>query len=95
MDIELSNEDLTFKTEVREFFDANQMKKGEDYFSWRSTWFENAKAKGGWDVPKWPVEFGGPGWTPTQHYIWEQETARATLPFDLPFGTSMLAPILM
>ena len=95
MDIELSTEDLAFKTEVNEFFHANQMDKGEDYFSWRSRWFENAKTKGGWDVPKWPVEFGGPGWTPTQHYIWEQETARATLPFDLPFGTNMLAPILM
>ena len=72
MDIELSTEDLAFKTEVNEFFHANQMDKGEDYFSWRSRWFENAKTKGGWDVPKWPVEFGGPGWTPTQHYIWEQ-----------------------
>ncbi|GIS33307.1 MAG: hypothetical protein Ct9H90mP4_12210 [Gammaproteobacteria bacterium] len=32
---------------------------------------------------------------PTQHYIWEQETAKATIPFDLPFGLGMLAPILM
>ena len=95
MDIELSTEDLAFKAEVKEFFHDNQMKKGEDYFSWRSRWFEKAKEKGGWDVPKWPLEFGGPGWTPTQHYIWEQETSRATLPFDLPFGTNMLAPILM
>ena len=50
---------------------------------------------GGWDVPKWPDAFGGPGWTPTQHYIWEKETARAQLPWDLPFGLSMLAPVLM
>ena len=95
MDIELSSEDLAFRDEVRAFFDENKIKEGEDYFSWRLGWFKKAREKGGWDVPKWPAKFGGPGWTPTQHYIWEQETARATIPFDLPFGLGMLAPILM
>ena len=71
MDIELSSEDLAFKDEVRTFFDENKMKDGEDYFSWRLGWFKKAREKGGWDVPKWPAKFGGPGWTPTQHYIWE------------------------
>ena len=95
MDIDLSAEDLEFKQEVRDFFEENQMKPGEDYFSWRLEWFKKAREKGNWDVPKWPEKFGGPGWTPTQHYIWEQETAKATIPFDLPFGLGMLAPILM
>ena len=95
MDIDLSTEDLEFKQEVRDFFEENQMKPGEDYFSWRLEWFKKAREKGNWDVPKWPEKFGGPGWTPTQHYIWEQETAKATIPFDLPFGLGMLAPILM
>ncbi|HIK72593.1 MAG TPA: pimeloyl-CoA dehydrogenase large subunit [Gammaproteobacteria bacterium] len=95
MDIELSSEDLTFIKEVRAFFEENKIKKDEDYFTWRNNWFEKAKKKGGWDVPKWPAKFGGPGWTPTQHYIWEQETTKATIPFDIPFGLGMLAPILM
>jgi len=95
MDIDLSAEDLAFKEEVRGFFKENKMKAGEDYFSWRLEWFKKAREKGNWDVPKWPAKFGGPGWTPTQHYIWEQETAQATIPFDLPFGLGMLAPILM
>ena len=95
MDIELSSEDLAFRDEVRAFFDENKIKDGEDYFSWRLGWLKKAREKGGWDVPKWPAKFGGPGWTPTQHYIWEQETARAAIPFDLPFGLGMLAPILM
>src|SRR5262245_20847958 len=63
--------------------------------TWRMRWFKAAADKGGWDVPKWPTEFGGPGWTPTQHYIWEKETANTALPIDLPFGLGMLAPILM
>ena len=75
MDIDLSKDDLAFREEVRAFFKENEYKPGEDYNQWRLDWFARAREKGGWDVPKWPVEFGGPGWTPTQHYIWEQETA--------------------
>lgn len=95
MDIDLSAADLAFRDDVRDFLRTNAYKPGADYMEWRFGWFEKAKAKGGWDVPKWPKAFGGPGWTPTQHYIWEQETATATLPFDMPFGVGMLAPILM
>jgi len=95
MDIELSAEDLAFREEVRAFFKENEYKPGEDYAQWRLDWFAKAREKGGWDVPKWPVDFGGPGWSPTQHYIWEQETAVAALPWDMPFGISMLAPVLM
>jgi alkylation response protein AidB-like acyl-CoA dehydrogenase len=95
MDIDLSAADLAFRDDVRDFLRTNAYKPGADYSEWRFGWFEKAKAKGGWDVPKWPKAFGGPGWTPTQHYIWEQETATAMLPFDMPFGVGMLAPILM
>ncbi|MEZ5559092.1 MAG: acyl-CoA dehydrogenase family protein [Pseudomonadales bacterium] len=95
MDIELSPEDLAFREEVRQFFAENAYKPGEDYAKWRLDWFAKARERGGWDVPKWPKAFGGPGWTPAQHYIWEQETARATLPWDMPFGVGMVAPIIM
>jgi alkylation response protein AidB-like acyl-CoA dehydrogenase len=95
VDIELSAEDLAFQDEVRSFFKEHEYKHGEDYNQWRMDWFAKAKEKGGWDVPKWPVEFGGPGWSPTQHYIWEQESAVANLPWDMPFGIGMLAPVLM
>jgi len=95
VDIELSKEDLAFRDEVREFLKANEIDPGENYLAWRLRWFKAAAAKGGWDVPKWPKAFGGPGWTPSQHYVWEHETAHATLPIDSPFGVMMLAPILM
>jgi alkylation response protein AidB-like acyl-CoA dehydrogenase len=95
MDIDLSPADLAFRDDVRNFLKTNAYKPGADYGVWRDNWFAKAKEKGGWDVPKWPKAFGGPGWTPTQHYIWEQETATAMLPFDMPFGVGMLAPILM
>jgi hypothetical protein len=62
MDIELSKADLSFEAEVREFLAGNAYKDGEDPNKWRIDWFEKAKAKGNWDVPKWPAKFGGPGW---------------------------------
>jgi alkylation response protein AidB-like acyl-CoA dehydrogenase len=95
MDIDLSPRDLEFRAEVRRFLEDNAYRSGQDYVQWRLGWFAKAAERGGWDVPKWPTEFGGPGWTPTQHYIWEQETARATLPWDMPFGVGMVAPIIM
>lgn len=95
MDIDLSPEDQAFQSQVKDFLSTNAYQFGNDYNVWRLDWFEKAKAQGGWDVPKWPVAFGGPGWTPTQHYIWEKETAEAQTPWDLPFGLSMLAPVLM
>jgi alkylation response protein AidB-like acyl-CoA dehydrogenase len=95
MDIELSQDDLAFRDEVRAFLKEHAYKPGMNYLEWRDNWFKAAQAKGGWDVPKWPKEFGGPGWTPTQHYTWEKETAGYNLPMDLPFGIGMLAPILM
>ena len=95
MEIDLSPEDFEFRQEVRDFLKENIAKPGADYSQWRMDYFKKAAAKGGWDVPKWPVEFGGPGWSLTQHYIWEQETVTASLPWDMPFGIGMLAPILM
>ncbi|MEM7079535.1 MAG: acyl-CoA dehydrogenase family protein [Pseudomonadota bacterium] len=95
MDIKLSPEDQAFAAEVETFLTDNAYQPGTDYNAWRMDWFAKAQDKGGWDIPKWPEEFGGPGWSPTQHYIWEKATAEASLPWDLPFGLSMLAPVLM
>lgn len=93
MDITLTKEDINFQQDVRKFLDEN-LPKGAEIWSKRTEWFTALKNKG-WDVPKWPKEFGGPGWTPTQHYIWEKETTGKSLPPVLPFGQVMLAPILM
>lgn len=95
MHIDLNKTEIAFQAEVRAFLADNAYQPGTDYNQWRLNWFALAKQRGGWDVPKWPGEFGGPGWSPTQHYIWESETATANLPWDLPFGLTMLAPVLM
>ncbi len=94
MEMEFTKEEKAFQQEVRDFLDQH-LPKGQDIWTKRAEWFQALKDKGGWDVPKWPKEFGGPGWSPVQHYIWEAETSNHAMPITLPFGQVMLAPIIM
>jgi alkylation response protein AidB-like acyl-CoA dehydrogenase len=101
MNLDFSPEENAFRAEVRAFIKDNypaDLRAAQDaggpltkdqYLSWHKV-----LAKKGWVAPSWPKEFGGTDWTPTQKYIWSEESARAeTLP-PLPFGVSMLAPVL-
>nr|RAV93307.1 pimeloyl-CoA dehydrogenase large subunit [Aerococcus mictus] len=45
-------------------------------------------------VPHWPVQYGGTGWTLTPRYIWNEENARAETQPLLPFGLSMVGPVI-
>jgi alkylation response protein AidB-like acyl-CoA dehydrogenase len=101
MDLDFSPEDAAFREEARTFIAENypaalrekqrseDALSKEDYFSWH-----RILAKKGWSTPSWPVEWGGTGWTPTQKYIWSEEQARGDTIGILPFGASMLAPVL-
>jgi len=62
----------------------------DDHVLWQRTLHER-----GWGAPSWPREFGGPGWSPTQLYIFEEECAIGGGPRQIAFGLRMLAPVLM
>ncbi|RCW63617.1 acyl-CoA dehydrogenase family protein [Pseudorhodoferax soli] len=49
----------------------------------------------GWLANHWPKEHGGPGWTATQRYIFEYESAMANAPRPIQFGINMLGPVLI
>ena len=101
MDLDFSAEDLAFRDEVRTFIAENypaqlrgKQDEGEelgkeDFLAWHKV-----LAKKGWVAPAWPVEYGGTGWTQTQRYIWSEETARADCIRLLPFGLSMVGPVI-
>lgn len=103
MDLTLRAADLEFQAEVRAFVDRHwpasvratvpEREFGAEPSAAERSWFDALIAKG-WSVPHWPVEHGGTGWSPTQHYIWDRETARAGTPQMSPFGARMLAPVL-
>ena len=102
MDLNYTGEDLAFRDSVRAFLDdklpadlQHKVRKHlrldkDDYVRWH-----RILAKQGWVAPGWPVEFGGPGWSPVQRHLWEEECARAGTPPILPFGVNMVAPVIM
>ena len=49
----------------------------------------------GWGAPGWPREFGGTGWNAVQRSIFEDECYKAGAPRQIPFGLSMIGPVLM
>lgn len=96
MKLSLSDDEMRFRDEVRALvsatFPAPEHYDGGEVHEqrWRMALLEK-----GWAANRWPVEFGGPGWTPTQNFIWEREVTAAGLPAQIGgMGMGMLAPIL-
>ncbi|MDF1685484.1 MAG: alkylation response protein AidB-like acyl-CoA dehydrogenase [Parvibaculaceae bacterium] len=104
MDLTFSKEDEAFRQEVKDFIGEHfteqlrdkrsRSKNGyldkADHIQW-----QKALATKGWATPNWPVEHGGPGFTPTQKYIFSVEMAREDTPHVVPFGITMVAPVIM
>lgn len=101
MNVTFSAEDIAFRREVRHYFEnefpADILEKQDkaiplspdDLIRWHKHIYER-----GWAAPNWPKELGGTGWTPVQKYMFSDEQARANAPAFLPFGVSMVGPII-
>jgi alkylation response protein AidB-like acyl-CoA dehydrogenase len=57
--------------------------------------WQKALAAKGWAAVDWPKQYGGAGFTPTQNYVFDLERARVGAPGVIPFGISMVAPVIM
>lgn len=104
MDLSFSEEDFQFQQEVRAWIEENYPKEmqerhkrsanghltKDDHVYWQKKLFEK-----GWAGLNWPREFGGPEFTPTQRYLYDLEMAAADAPGVMPFGQSMVAPVIM
>ncbi|MEM7255667.1 MAG: acyl-CoA dehydrogenase family protein, partial [Pseudomonadota bacterium] len=101
MELAFNADEQAFQREVREFInralprDLAERVRGALYFDRRdcSAW-QKILYRRGWAAPGWPSEFGGPGWTPTQRYIFEQECAAASAPELMPMGVTMVGPVI-
>jgi alkylation response protein AidB-like acyl-CoA dehydrogenase len=104
MEPALSAEDVAFRDQVRGFLadrltpelraasarQANVFAEGELNRAWHAILYEK-----GWIAPSWPVEHGGPGWTPMQRHIFADECAKANAPVIPAMGLQMCGPVLM
>lgn len=101
MDIEFSPEDIAFRDEIRSFFaeayDEDLQARMADKGTHKPAvveWQKKLTAKG-WIAPGWPVEHGGTGWNSTQKFIYETERAAAGVRDVVPFGLTMVAPVII
>ena len=102
MQLQDTPEDIAFRAEVREFVIANlptdirdrvlgfQRVEREDYVRW-----QKILHKRGWGAPGWPKEFGGTGWNARQRTIFEEECFTNGAPRQMPFGLSMVGPVII
>ena len=102
MDLCFTPEEESFREEVRVFLKeklphriAEKVRTGKrlakpDWEQWHAILNQR-----GWLGSHWPKEYGGPGWTVAQSHIFDVETARAHAPRIVPFGVSMLGPVLI
>ena len=101
MDLTFSPEDLAFRSEVRAYF-ANEYPQEilaktragiplskEDYIG-----SQQALQAKGWYATTWPVEQGGPGWSPARIYIFDEELERAGAPGVIPMTVLYIGPVI-
>ena len=102
MDMNFTPEEEAFRAEVLAFLEeklpehlSTKVKQGlrmtkADSEEWHAILNER-----GWLASHWPVEWGGPGWSSAQQFIFEIECSLAYAPRTVPFGLSMLGPVLI
>lgn len=102
MDLEFNPAEQAFREEIRAFLDAelptrlsDTVRHGKplskaDMEEWHA--ILNTR---GWLANHWPLEFGGTGWSAIEKLIFEDECCRAFAPRIVPFGLSMLGPVLI
>ncbi|HEX8445759.1 MAG TPA: acyl-CoA dehydrogenase family protein [Sphingomonas sp.] len=103
MNLELDQDELGFREEVRAFLAEHLPQHLRDGAAATPTvfaepdigreWQRILHAKG-WLGYHWPLQHGGTGWTPTQRYIFERECALADAPGLPVLGLKLLGPVL-
>jgi len=104
VDLSFTDDDRRFQQQVREWLATAWPEEArkrqarsalgrlskEDHVRW-----QKALAAKGWAAVDWPKEHGGAAFTPTQNYIFDLERARVGAPMVIPFGMTMVAPVIM
>ena len=102
MDLNYTEQDIKFRDDVRNFIKNNlphdtqkRILNGGKYskdeiINWQKALFKNK-----WFADNWPKKYGGCEWTAMQKYIFDQETALANTPQIIPFGVTMVGPVII
>jgi len=101
MRLQLSDEDVAFRDEMRTFFTTKVSQEIRDTVAARRELSKEQIVESqqtlnaaGLAVPNWPVEWGGRDWTSLQRHIWHEEMQLACVPTPLAFNASMVGPVI-
>ncbi|MGI9370069.1 MAG: acyl-CoA dehydrogenase family protein [Ruegeria sp.] len=101
MDLNYTNEEKAFREEVRAFLAeklpkevSDKVRAGQSLGKDGHDWWHATLNERGWLNFNWPAAFGGAEWNAVQRHIFEEECAAAYAPRIVPFGLSMLGPVL-
>lgn len=102
MDLEFTAEENAFRSEVKQFLSdklpdslSRKVKLGKRLSKADMEGWHAALNERGWLAPNWPAEWGGAKWTAVQNHIFDEESWAAGAPRVIPFGISMLGPVLI
>ena len=102
MNLNYTDEDNKFRKEIKGFIKSNlseevlkRASNGGKYTKDEIVNWQKALYKKGMFASNWPKDYGGCDWTPMQRYIFDQETAFANTPQIVPFGVTMVGPVII
>ena len=102
MELTFTPEEEAFRTEVQSFLKqhlperlSSQIRDGLQLSKADMEEWHAILNRQGWLANHWPQQYGGPGWSAVQKFIFELECALAHTPRIVPFGVGMLGPVLI
>ena len=101
MDLAFSDAENAFRQEIGDFIsrnlpddlaekvrDGHKLEKA-DHVRWQRILNDR-----GWAAPNWPAEYGGPGWSTTERYIYDEVAHQFDVPATITMGQDLVGPVI-
>ncbi|WP_192355462.1 acyl-CoA dehydrogenase family protein [Mesorhizobium mediterraneum] len=99
MDLAFTDDEITFREEVKKYLRNNvpsdiRRKLLEGQKLSKNEMVSGARVLNKFGIPNWPKQYGGAGWTPTQHYIFEEEVQAFPARTTYDYGAALVGPVI-
>ena len=101
MNLDQNPELIPFQTKIRTYFETEypqdileKVATGASLTTPEVRRAEMALGEKGWLASAWPTEYGGPGWSIEEQYIFDEELERAGAPTVTPMGVVYVGPVI-
>ncbi|MDX8483307.1 acyl-CoA dehydrogenase family protein [Mesorhizobium sp. VK24D] len=99
MNLAFTGEETAFREEVRRYLRDNvpcdiRHKLLEGQKLSKSEMVSGVRTLNKIGIPNWPKQYGGAGWTPVQHYIFEEEVQAFPARTAYDYGAALVGPVI-